>query len=88
MKVIPSLFFREVNLGSSFEYSILRELSNLLGRPLILSYCPVSAGSFSMLFRKGRPQRVYHTNSKVMSRGIPRLLMCAMSAERASDTVA
>ena len=32
MKVIPfSLFVRDVNLCSSFEYSILRELSNLLG---------------------------------------------------------
>ncbi len=36
MKVIPfSLFVRDVNLCSSFEYSILRELSNLLGRPQI-----------------------------------------------------
>ena len=33
VKVIPFfLFFPEGNLSSSFEYSILRELSNLLGR--------------------------------------------------------
>ena len=38
--------------------------------------------------RKAFCDKTYQTNSKVMSRGMPRLLMCAMSAESASDTFA
>ena len=48
-------------------------------RPFIVSAFPE---------RKALCNKTYQTNSKVMSRGMPRLLMCAMSAESASDTFA